>query len=188
MSGMNADAHPTTSAPARPYQVNRNTAQSARHRNDLAQRHHSGARLSQLLPADRDQVETVTSALTLPTTPDAATARPERTHTAPWAKPPAGVDPLPGQLDHWLADRGADLVALRRHIHAHPETSGQEFETAALVARELAVAGLSPRFLPKGNGVMCDVAQCPLRREARLARFFAAEHLGLGLADHLDVP
>ncbi|HEU4424980.1 MAG TPA: amidohydrolase, partial [Pilimelia sp.] len=70
-----------------------------------------------------------------------------------------GADPLPGQLDRWLASRGAELVAVRRHIHAHPELSHQEFETAALVARELAVAGLTPRFLPKGNGVICDVGE-----------------------------
>ncbi|WP_203743149.1 amidohydrolase [Catellatospora bangladeshensis] len=67
------------------------------------------------------------------------------------------TDPLPGRLDRWLAARGADLVAVRRHIHAHPELSHQEFETAALVARELAAAGLQPRFLPRGNGVMCDI-------------------------------
>jgi amidohydrolase len=49
------------------------------------------------------------------------------------------------------------LVSVRRHIHAHPELSGHEFETAALVARELAKVGLAPRMLPKGNGVMCDI-------------------------------
>jgi amidohydrolase len=74
-----------------------------------------------------------------------------------WPETPPGADPLPGQLDRWLASRGAELVALRRHLHAHPELSGQEFETAAMVARELAVAGLSPRFLPKGNGLICDI-------------------------------
>jgi len=66
---------------------------------------------------------------------------------------------LPGQLDRWLAARGAELVAVRRHIHAHPELSHQEFETAALIARELALAGLTPRFLPRGNGVICDVGE-----------------------------
>ncbi|WP_344172207.1 amidohydrolase [Pilimelia columellifera] len=60
-------------------------------------------------------------------------------------------------LDGWLAARSDELVAVRRHIHAHPELSHQEFETAALVARELAVAGLTPRLLPKGNGVICDI-------------------------------
>jgi len=114
----------------------------------------------------------VTSTLTLPATapesatlrtmaPESATLRTERSLasslTIAWPDIPAGVDPLPGQLDCWLAARGAELVAVRRHIHAHPELSGQEFETAALVARELAVAGLSPRLLPKGNGVICEV-------------------------------
>ena len=30
-----------------------------------------------------------------------------------------------------------DLIQLRRHLHAHPELSGQEYQTAALVAGEL---------------------------------------------------
>jgi amidohydrolase len=89
----------------------------------------------------------VTSALTVP----------EGTQLASWPGMLPGSDPLPGQLDRWLASRGAELVAVRRHIHAHPELSNQEFETAALIARELAVAGLSPRLLPKGNGVLCDI-------------------------------
>ena len=74
-----------------------------------------------------------------------------------WAEAPDGADPLPGQLDRWLAARGAELVALRRHIHAHPELSGQEFATAALVERHLADAGLKPRLLSAGNGVICDI-------------------------------
>jgi amidohydrolase len=27
-----------------------------------------------------------------------------------------------------------DLIQLRRHLHAHPELSGQEYQTASLVA------------------------------------------------------
>jgi amidohydrolase len=96
-----------------------------------------------------DREADVTSALTVP----------EGAHLATFPGPPPGADPLPGQLDRWLAARGADLIALRRHIHAHPEPSHSEFETAALVARELAVAALSPRLLPKGNGVICDIGE-----------------------------
>jgi amidohydrolase len=107
--------------------------------------------------------------LTIPASAqESASPRPSRTHaanaasrptslTATWPDLPAGADPLPGQLDRWLAACGADLVGVRRHIHAHPEVSGQEFETTALVARELARAGLAPRLLPKGNGVICDI-------------------------------
>jgi amidohydrolase len=79
--------------------------------------------------------------------------------TAPWGDRLPGADPLPGQLDRWLAARGAELVALRRHLHAHPELSHQEFETAGLVAAELTAAGLKPRLLPRGNGVICDVGE-----------------------------
>jgi len=66
-------------------------------------------------------------------------------------------DPLPELLDRWLAAHGADLVAVRRHIHANPELSGEEHGTAEYLAARLAAAGLTPRFLPKGNGVLCDI-------------------------------
>jgi amidohydrolase len=87
------------------------------------------------------------------------TAAPTQPSEVAWPETPPGADPLPGQLDHWLASRGPELVALRRHLHAHPELSHQEFETAGLVARELAVAGLAPRLLPQGNGVICDIGE-----------------------------
>jgi amidohydrolase len=106
------------------------------------------ARTGRAVPIDRDRELTVTSALKLPTSSKL---------TSSWPETPPGADPLPGQLDRWLAARGAELVAVRRHIHAHPELSHQEFETAGTVARELSKAGLAPRFLPKGNGVICDI-------------------------------
>ncbi|TAF10495.1 MAG: hydrolase, partial [Nostocales cyanobacterium] len=34
------------------------------------------------------------------------------------------------------------LVEIRRHIHAHPELSGQEYQTAAFVAGVLSSSGL----------------------------------------------
>nr|WP_239163237.1 amidohydrolase [Actinoplanes rishiriensis] len=99
-----------------------------------------------------------------------------------WPGPLPGAEPLPGQLDRWLASHGAELVAIRRHIHAHPERSHHEFETAALVARELAVAGLSPRLLPKGNGVICDIG------EGDRVIAFRADLDALPLQDTKDVP
>ncbi len=101
---------------------------------------------------------------------------------AEWPGPLPGAEPLPGQLDRWLAKHGAELVAIRRHIHAHPEPSYQEFETAALVARELAVAGLSPRVLPEGNGVICDIG------EGDRVIAFRADLDALPLQDLKDVP
>lgn len=46
---------------------------------------------------------------------------------------------------------------VRRDLHAHPELSGAEFRTTALVADHLAAAGLVPKILPGGTGVVCDL-------------------------------
>jgi amidohydrolase len=64
---------------------------------------------------------------------------------------------LPEVLDRWLAAHGAELVSVRRHIHANPELSGEEYGTAEYLAGRLAAVGLEPRFLPKGNGLICDI-------------------------------
>src|SRR5215468_1468727 len=128
----------------RPYQAFSDTAHSNENRNEIAQSYYPGSTITQSHHTDRDQVEAVTTALTK------ASGQPSLVGVP-------GVDPLPGQLDRWLAARGAELVALRRHLHAHPELSGQEFESAALVAGQLSAAGLAPRLLPRGNGVICDI-------------------------------
>ncbi|QSB15492.1 amidohydrolase [Natronosporangium hydrolyticum] len=96
------------------------------------------------------------SALTVPESQLAAPA-----HGPAVARPetPVAAQPLPGGLDQWLAERHGELIAVRRHLHAHPELSHQEFETTALVAGELRVAGLTPRLLPSGNGVICDIGE-----------------------------
>src|SRR3954463_1928654 len=127
---------------------------SSRSRSDrydfgVAFSHYDGASLSEARgpranPNSGNRELTVTSALTLPGLRAASPANGSPL-TSSWPETPAGADPLPGQLDRWLAARGADLVAVRRPIHANPEFSGQEFETAALIARELAKAGLAPR-------------------------------------------
>ncbi|SIN33369.1 amidohydrolase [Micromonospora cremea] len=135
----------------RPQQGIRDAVRSDHHRNEVAQRHRRRSRLS-AVPDDpsisSDREFDVTSALTLPTGSQLASS---------WPELPPGSQPLPRDLDHLLALRVPGLIATRRHIHSHPELSGTEFETAALIARELSLAGLSPRLLPKGNGVICDV-------------------------------
>ncbi|WP_193046035.1 amidohydrolase [Mycolicibacterium baixiangningiae] len=56
----------------------------------------------------------------------------------------------------WLSAHYDDLVAWRRHIHAHPELGRQEFATTQFVAARLADAGLNPKVLPGGTGLTCD--------------------------------
>jgi amidohydrolase len=170
-NGLNA----TPSPEERSYQGFRNSERPDEHGNGVAQRHRNRTRLSRVAETrllESDSESDVTSALTMP----------EGITMASFPGPPPGADPLPGQLDRWLAARGAELVAIRRHIHAHPELSHAEFETAALIARELSVAGLSPQLLPKGNGVICDIG------EGDRVIAFRADLDALPLHDTKDVP
>ncbi|WP_043721851.1 M20/M25/M40 family metallo-hydrolase, partial [Kutzneria sp. 744] len=63
----------------------------------------------------------------------------------------------PAWLDEWLTSGAADVVAWRRHIHAHPEVSRQEHETTELIAGVLRSVGLHPEILPGGTGLICDI-------------------------------
>jgi amidohydrolase len=48
------------------------------------------------------------------------------------------------RVQELAAAQAADVVAVRQHIHAHPELSFKEFETAAFVTRQLQEMGLNP--------------------------------------------
>lgn len=50
-----------------------------------------------------------------------------------------------------------EAVAVRRDLHAHPELGWHEVRTTELLARRLTEAGLSPRVLPTGTGLICDI-------------------------------
>ena len=76
------------------------------------------------------------------------------------ATPPVtdiGAGNGPVWLDEWLAEHGSDVLAWRRHIHAHPELSGAEYATTELIVRLLRSVGLRPWVLPGGTGVVCDI-------------------------------
>ncbi|GAB2847433.1 M20 family metallopeptidase [Actinocorallia aurea] len=64
---------------------------------------------------------------------------------------------LSGHLEAYL-DRHADaLVGFRRDLHMHPELGFTEYRTTARLVEQLKEAGLEPRVLPKGTGVICDI-------------------------------
>jgi len=50
-----------------------------------------------------------------------------------------------------------ELIAVRRDVHAHPELSWHEERTTGLLRKRLTRAGLTPRVLPSGTGLVCDV-------------------------------
>ncbi|MFE9170003.1 amidohydrolase [Streptomyces kebangsaanensis] len=65
---------------------------------------------------------------------------------------------LPGTLPEALY---AELVAFRRDLHMHPELGNQEFRTTAAIKERLEKAGLAPRVLPAGTGLVCDIGADP---------------------------
>ncbi|MGH3935023.1 MAG: amidohydrolase [Pseudonocardiaceae bacterium] len=73
------------------------------------------------------------------------------------AAPDVAAGRGPSWLDGWLSSHGAELVAWRRHVHAHPELAHHELGTTALIAEQLATVGLVPKLLPGGTGLMCDI-------------------------------
>ncbi|MDT0434305.1 MULTISPECIES: amidohydrolase [Streptomyces] len=69
---------------------------------------------------------------------------------------PTGEATLPGTLSDALR---AELVAFRRDLHMHPELGNQEFRTTAAIKDRLERAGLAPRVLPLGTGLVCDIGE-----------------------------
>ncbi|MBU6533686.1 M20 family metallopeptidase [Streptomyces mayonensis] len=65
-----------------------------------------------------------------------------------------GEPTLPGTLPEALR---AELVAFRHDLHMHPELGNQEFRTTAAIKERLERAGLKPRVLPIGTGLVCDI-------------------------------
>ncbi|MCX4715564.1 amidohydrolase [Streptomyces virginiae] len=71
------------------------------------------------------------------------------------AQPAASDRPeLPGKLPDHLR---TELIAFRRDLHMHPELGHQEFRTTAAIKARLEEAGLRPRVLKSGTGLICDV-------------------------------
>ncbi|MEU4969665.1 amidohydrolase [Streptomyces smyrnaeus] len=71
------------------------------------------------------------------------------------ARGAAGVLPeLPGRLTESLR---RELIAFRRDLHMHPELGNQEFRTTTAIKTRLERAGLRPRVLAMGTGLICDI-------------------------------
>ena len=67
------------------------------------------------------------------------------------------VEKLGAAVDEWVAANHPQLVATRRHLHAHPELGYAEFETTSFLEQRLRHHGLTPRRLPTGTGLVVDV-------------------------------
>ncbi|MGY1735230.1 amidohydrolase [Geodermatophilus sp. SYSU D00684] len=89
---------------------------------------------------------------------------------------------LAAGLDAWVADRTDSLVGVRRHLHMHPELAFAEVETTAFLEQRLAGAGLAPRRLPSGTGLVVEIGSGDPTVVLR------ADIDALPLADLKDVP
>ncbi|WP_399096852.1 amidohydrolase [Streptomyces sp. BBFR2] len=77
------------------------------------------------------------------------------------AAAPDPADPqdlLPGALSEALH---TELIAFRRDLHMHPELGNQEFRTTEAIRGRLEAAGLRPRVLSVGTGLICDIGTDP---------------------------
>ncbi|MGY1842612.1 amidohydrolase [Modestobacter sp. SYSU DS0875] len=93
-------------------------------------------------------------------------------------------DDAGARLDDWTKEHHPELVAVRRHLHAHPELGFAEHETTAHLEQRLSAAGLRPRRLRSGTGLVCDVPGDPDGPVVVLR----ADIDALPLADLKDVP
>ncbi|MBM4110725.1 MAG: amidohydrolase [Phycisphaerae bacterium] len=67
--------------------------------------------------------------------------------------------PTTERLRALIAQELPSLIALRRDLHAHPETAFEERRTSEVVKRELAAAGIEHRGgLARGTGVLAHIA------------------------------
>ncbi|QOI96444.1 MAG: amidohydrolase [Flammeovirgaceae bacterium] len=64
--------------------------------------------------------------------------------------------PLLERIKKLASDFASEVIDMRRHLHAHPELSFQEFETAAFITRQLIELGLTPRPMAT-TGVIAEI-------------------------------
>src|SRR6476620_949362 len=69
--------------------------------------------------------------------------------------PGAGLGPL--WLDEYLQTGLAELVQIRRRVHAHPELGHRESATTAMIMRRLDADGIKAIVLPTGTGLIAEV-------------------------------
>lgn len=60
------------------------------------------------------------------------------------------------QLDSIICEQEAEVVGLRRHLHSHPEPSGEELHTSLHLYQLLGQLELDVRMGPDGCGVVAD--------------------------------
>src|SRR4051794_32863440 len=98
--------------PTRSNQGIHHPARSDGYGNGVAQRHDKRSKLSRVAETRQNFESAVPARTELEADVTTALTEPDGAQTE-WPGPLPGAEPLPGQLDRWLAARGAELVAIR---------------------------------------------------------------------------
>jgi amidohydrolase len=90
------------------------------------------------------------------------------------------------RLESSVSQLGPEVLNVRRHLHASPELSGNEYRTTALVAEHLAAAGIGFKFGPDGRGIITEISGNSARNVPVVA--FRADLDALPILEENDVP
>ncbi|MFI1582430.1 amidohydrolase [Embleya sp. NPDC020630] len=81
-----------------------------------------------------------------------------------------------------------ELIAFRRDLHMHPEVAFEETRTTEKLVERLREAGLAPRVLSCGTGLICDIVPTTASAAARRTVALRADIDALPVHDLKDVP
>jgi amidohydrolase len=62
------------------------------------------------------------------------------------------------RLESSVSQLEPEVLKLRRHLHASPELSGNEYRTSTFVAEQLAAAGIRYTLGPEGRGIITEIS------------------------------
>jgi amidohydrolase len=71
------------------------------------------------------------------------------------------LDPASGRVQAQLTRGARRLSQIRRHLHRHPELSGQEFSTTDYLSKQLTAARVPHRVATGKCGIITDVIESP---------------------------
>jgi amidohydrolase len=75
--------------------------------------------------------------------------------------PTQPLDPASGRVQAQLTRGAARISQIRRHLHRHPELSGQEFSTTDYLSKQLTAARVPHRVASGKCGIITDTVESP---------------------------
>ncbi len=87
-------------------------------------------------------------------------------------------------IDSYIDQRAERWISIRRHLHAHPEPSREEFGTTEYLAQHLDEMGLRVRIAPSGRGLIAE----PEGLDTRPRAAFRADIDALRIPDAKSAP